>query len=432
MASHPRTRVRNRTPLKCCAPKGDSTDVGMIAVFLFKRNIKDWLLKKLEVFAWAIELKQRIKLSVETAPAMRATMGFADDPSQYPLVDISGRGNIFKSADLFWGLFEKLVYGYKSDPIIQTAVRGRKSAEDFFSMTDVECMLAEVNAAYAKEQGQPVVEPDAEDEQNEDADMTETKIETAIELLDISKSTTELILDQATTKAEHRDEMENFRQAVLRDIKKTIHLIEEGENQDDLNAAFKTGTAQQVKGNCKTKEYVTIILDAFLLCECGNQAKYRSPPARQHQITKLCTGFLSTRENGELDLADVLVTPDGGKGKVFDDKIMLGMNKPALVQNEWFAMYDHASIVARMERDSGNVIDQLGRIVYYAKNAVDIKHRNRWLSFIKSLCPFRTASARTSSEKSTSIVKYVLLLISGFKFNVKLRYSCFRPVFDSN
>ena len=83
-------RVRDRTSLsltwdlRCCAPpKGDTQADGLICVLLFKKQIRDWLLKKLESYSWPCSLKQRIRETVDNVVTMRANMGFAADPLQY-------------------------------------------------------------------------------------------------------------------------------------------------------------------------------------------------------------------------------------------------------------------------------------------------------------------------------------------------------------
>ena len=118
---------------------------------------------------------------------------------------------------------------------------------------------------------------------------------------------------------DQKDKIEAIKQQVARDIKKTIVLAPECIADGEIVKTLKDSAAGQVRGAARS--FCALIVDAKLLCECGNQAKYRPPPTRQPQLNKLMSIFFACREDQRLDQHDVIVGLDGGKGKDFDDKL---------------------------------------------------------------------------------------------------------------
>ena len=120
---------------------------------------------------------------------------------------------------------------------------------------------------------------------------------------------------------------------------------------------------------------MAIALDAKTLCECGNQAKYRKPPARSPQIGKLLDAVLIAR-GGSLQPGDCLVAPDGFKGSDWEEKV--GKAAPGLRNTKQFAIYTQDSVEARMDRNRTQTgLDLVEAVHFYTTEPLDLKFQAR-------------------------------------------------------
>ena len=308
-------------------------------------------------------------------------MGFADNPNQeaFKDIDISERGRLPKSADLYWNLFEVFVYGYKYDTIIRSSLKNRRSIEDPFSQAEVSHLWKNMSQAYTTEMGLGKEKDETADASGDEKDP-DADDKTALKLLDATKSTAELLLAQhaSNMEASDRQKVEAFAIDADRKLRFFAQLHAEPDDSPDLTRLIAESTAGKMRGSKKC--YVIIVCDARLLCECGNQAKYRHPPIRVPQLKKLLNAVVDARE-GTLDPFDVLIAGDGFRRKDFDDKLTKTLDETALqTKLTWsksFAVYDYESLVAKMGRDSGGVVDQMETINMLSNEPLDIAARPR-------------------------------------------------------
>lgn len=136
-------------------------------------------------------------------------------------------------------------------------------------------------------------------------------------------------------------------------------VVDEGtEHEAKLAKSIKESPAAAVRGSCELNQYVAIVVDGKVLCESGSQAKWRLPPTRPSQIKRLLGSFISTRDEGELDDADVLVGLDAGKGNEWEEKQLL-KHLPGKKYSctKHIVIFNHASVEKRMERASKAPLD---------------------------------------------------------------------------
>ena len=89
------------------------------------------------------------------------------------------------------------------------------------------------------------------------------------------------------------------------------------------------------------------------------------------------------RSDGALEITDCLITMDGAKGKDWTDKVAKAYNdataKGSLQNHTLLAFYDPMSVVGRMDRDSGGMVEQTEAIQLYTREPLDVLKRDRKL-----------------------------------------------------
>ena len=208
-----------------------------------------------------------------------------------------------------------------------------------------------VKKAYAHETGQ-------EDEEMTAAEIVEHTarvVESASEAANLSQA--EQILRAASEEQRGTDAYTRIQAGIIvaeRKVKSLVHLVvDSGSDEMKLQQDFKATPAAAVRGSADQNQYVAVIIDAKTLCESGSQAKYRLPPTRGAQVKRLFSAYLSSRDDGELDDADVVVGIDGSKGNDWEEKSLVKV----LPGKKYFTVkhtviYNHQSVEKRMERAS--------------------------------------------------------------------------------
>ena len=213
-----------------------------------------------------------------------------------------------------------------------------------------------VKKAYAAETGQ-------EDEEMTAAEIVEQTarvVESASEAANLSQA--EQLLGAASEDQLETEAYNRIHAGIIvaeRKVKSLVHLIvDSGSDEMKLGQDFKASPAAAVRGDADQNQYVAVIVDAKTLCESGSQAKYRLPPTRGAQVKRLFGAYLSSRDDGELDDADVVVGFDGSKGNDWEDKSLVKV----LPGKKYFTVkhtvvYNHASVEKRMERASKSPLE---------------------------------------------------------------------------
>ena len=203
--------------------------------------------------------------------------------------------------------------------------------------------MAKVKAAYEKECG---VEQKDEPELDED---------TILANLELSVENNNLSAAEAFVKAnEHhpqKAEIEAVINAAHRKVKGQITLLVD--KSEGLGKEIAASVAGQIRGCLDEKAYALIVIDAKLLCECSSQAKYRMPPTRMPQLTRLIGAALESREGeGALLDGDVLIGIDGAKGRDWEEKLLKVVKQKHLCVTRNTLIYTQESMEKRMERAS--------------------------------------------------------------------------------
>eukprot|EP00959_Pyramimonas_sp_CCMP1952_P130905 2737291-Pyramimonas_sp.AAC.1 len=136
-------------------------------------------------------------------------------------------------------------------------------------------------------------------------------------------------------------EAKNYSKSADRDVKSVVKLVSAATSMDELKAAIQKTSACKVVGS--NKKHVAIVLDAKTLCEAGSQAKWRSPPTRPVQLSKLLGAVLAARgHDGQLHENDVLIGIDGDKND-FEEKVVKALAPLKLDNTKLLTIYTQDS-----------------------------------------------------------------------------------------
>ncbi|CAE7398511.1 unnamed protein product [Symbiodinium sp. CCMP2592] len=254
----------------------------LVNLFLFKRQIRDALWKKLEGYSWSTAVKERIRQLTIDVETCRENLGAID----VEVIGFQERSSWPESADALLLAIESLVYGYKKDDALVSCLKNRKGIEDTLAHADVKPLVNSIDTKYAKEQG--VQDEESADEGEDDAEAKGGDgAEPAPPLLDCNRSAAEMFLQNTanatdSSMLEVRAKIETGMKQAERRVKGLCKLIHEKENSGDIEADMKDAAALTTAG--VPKKYAVTVVDAKLLCENG---RYRLPPTRQFQLTRL-------------------------------------------------------------------------------------------------------------------------------------------------
>ena len=156
-------------------------------------------------------------------------------------------------------------------------------------------------------------------------------------------------------------------------------VVDEGAGGEaQMVKEIKESPAAMIKGDCDSHQHVAIVLDAKVLCESGSQAKWRLPPTRAPQVKRLIGAFLSSRADGELDDADVIVALDGGKNGDWEEKhIVKHLPGKKYAVTKHIVFFNHSSVEKRMERASKGPLDLTENLSYITAGNVPVAVKAR-------------------------------------------------------
>ena len=225
--------------------------------------------------------------------------------------------------------------------------------------------LDNVKKAYAAETGQ-------EDEPMTAAEIVEQAAQVVENVsLQANLSQAEQLLRAASAEQKASDAYVRLQGGVIvaeRKVASLVHLVvDSGSDEMKLGKDLKDSPAAAVRGSSDDQQFVAIIVDAKVLCESGSQAKYRLPPTRSAQVKRLLGAYLSTRDDGDLDEADILVGLDGSKGNDWEEKSLIKIlpgKKYHVVKHT--VIYSHSSVEKRMERASKTPLELTENLSFIA------------------------------------------------------------------
>ena len=326
----------------------DSAACSLPRLLLWKRSLRDFLWRKMdaEFPLWETAVRSEIRRITDSVAAFRASAHLQSGHAAWPA-----------SAEQLLIVFETLVFGYAHDETVASQLKNRRTIEDILELKELKGLVDRPASAYATETGQDA-EPALEDDQ-------ETAQATAARLVTEAADSANLSIAETLLRAIPEDERKGEDAGKLnigiriaeRRVGSFINLVVDSDDADVLSSALKGTLAATTRGDVESRRYVAVIVDAKLLCESGSQAKYRLPPTRPHQVKRLIDAFLSTRADGDLDDADVLVGIDGGKGGDWDEKTfrkLLPAKKYGSTKH--LVIYTFDSVASRQERASKNPV----------------------------------------------------------------------------
>lgn len=158
--------------------------------------------------------------------------------------------------------------------------------------------------------------------------------------------------------------------AAERKVQGQIHMVVDA--SEGLGEMLASTLPCKIRAEEDSKQHVAIVLDAKTLCECGSQAKYRVPPTRPAQLTRLLHAVLSTRDDGLAD-GDALIAVDGGKGQEWVDRILKIVKQKGLSTTKHIVVYTHESMQARMERASKSPLELTESVSFITPGPLSFK-----------------------------------------------------------
>ena len=167
-------------------------------------------------------------------------------------------------------------------------------------------------------------------------------------------------------------------------VQNGVSLLVDGgtEHEGSLTKGLKESVATTIRGNCDSQQYVAVVMDGKVFCESGSQAKWRLPPTRTPQMKRLLGALLATRDDGDLDDADVVVALDGGKGGDWEEKNIV-KHLPGKRYNitKHVIFYNHASVEKRMERASKGPLDLTEAMSFISVGGTPLQTKARLSEF---------------------------------------------------
>ena len=220
----------------------------LIDLFIYKRTIRNWLLRKVDTYDWNSGLKARIRTCTDTVMVFRATSGFYDDPAQCT-VDTTERAAWPESADKMMLIFDALVFGYKSDEVLKTTMKNKRSIDDLFASHDVAHFMEAVKTAY-DEENKSVTKLE-EDASTRDADPT-TMVGIILPEVRVNLSAAEVVAAGEThgdVDGEAAEQAQSFYRAADRRVRGVVKLVVESATSEELGDAIKSSSAGKTEGS---------------------------------------------------------------------------------------------------------------------------------------------------------------------------------------
>ena len=155
-----------------------------------------------------------------------------------------------------------------------------------------------------------------------------------------------------------------------RKVQGQVHLVVDC--SEGLSEKMADTLPCKIRAEEDSKNYVAIVIDAKVLCECGFQAKYRIPPTRPAQLNRLLSAALATRDDGLAD-GDALVAIDGSKGQEWLDRILKIVKQKGLQTTKHTIIYTHESTQQRMERASKTPLDLTEQVNFITTAPLSLK-----------------------------------------------------------
>ena len=140
-------------------------------MFLFKRQIRDVLYRRVEETNWPVEVKTQFRTWTDSAPAIRNRFGTIDEPMK-PVAGAKANRALPASwppsAEKMLLVMESLVYGYKDDSHLVKMMANRKTVAECIEHTDVSHFMSAFATEYEKEKDDK--QEEAQDEDPTDAE----------------------------------------------------------------------------------------------------------------------------------------------------------------------------------------------------------------------------------------------------------------------
>ena len=138
-----RTDGRDPIPIRALGSE-TSESVSMVKLFLFKKQLRDYLWKEMDsnYTVWDAAIRSEIRRVTESLEACRTCLGYFNATKDSGNADedvkaLKGRAQWPASADSFLVVMEALVFSYGHDSVISQQLRNRRSIEDILNHTDI-------------------------------------------------------------------------------------------------------------------------------------------------------------------------------------------------------------------------------------------------------------------------------------------------------
>lgn len=138
-----RTDGRDPIPIRALGNE-TSESVSMVKLFLFKKQLRDYLWKEMDsnYTVWDAAIRSEIRRVTESLEACRTCLGYFNATKDSGNADedvkaLKGRAQWPASADSFLVVMEALVFSYGHDSVISQQLRNRRSIEDILNHTDI-------------------------------------------------------------------------------------------------------------------------------------------------------------------------------------------------------------------------------------------------------------------------------------------------------
>ena len=300
------------------AGTGSQVNKGTCDVLLMKQDLLESLLRwsAEEPFPGAIvNQMRRITISI---PEFRKHCGRSWKTGDVP-TDLGWKAGWKNSAELLLNVFEMIVFHTEYDDAILTLLKGKKTASDMLAAPPLKDLLDEIKTALSEEAeaaeatkaSLPATDPEAADNDDDDADACKTAH--GPQGIDNDPALKEL--DDLEENESRK--LERFKRKAEQLVAAHVTIVDECKTDAEILAILKDCPAGKARGDPAPAQrtHVLIYYDQQDAGEANAQPHLRTPPMRakgQH-IQRFLSLCIQRANPDELEENDVYIVNDAGR-----------------------------------------------------------------------------------------------------------------------
>lgn len=348
---------------------------GILDIFLFKKGVLAFLINTtMGKMSWNDKAKATIREVTGSIAKFREKCGYINAMPE----DLSWRAALPKSAQNFLALLEHLIFGFRYDSTLRTALVNRRDFASVVSSDTIGEELDGIEEMASDESGKPKTEEAAAETVDDDVPVLDAiaSLETTADIKKLEA--------KVTDDTEAQEKIGAFRTQARRLIQTYVCFGVETDTDDTIiKLMTECGAGRLPKDTEQLKGWVGVRYDVKNSGEASAQPQLRIPPMRDSgdHIKRLCS--LKLRASGDetvLPEHEMWFVPDGGVNGN-KARLLAGLSQCEKQVREVNIWFDQASCEKRLERVKGFIpLNQAEKCYIMTQktptNPADIKRKN--------------------------------------------------------